>query len=173
VDSAKLNDWMQVIGIFAVVASLIFVGLQMKQAQTIAIGDQYQARASMAMDMYLARWQSEEALQLSAESISKGVESGRLGDAVRQSLEQEGPIMVAFRSARYRADITTFDNYHFQYEQGLLTESAWRSFRTRLKTVLANDINAEFYRGMRGHFRSSFHEVCDEILQEIAEDRAQ
>jgi hypothetical protein len=30
-DSAKLNDWMQVIGIFALVASLVFVGLQMKR----------------------------------------------------------------------------------------------------------------------------------------------
>ncbi len=35
-DSAKLNDWMQVIGIFAVVLSLIFVGLQMRQEQAIA-----------------------------------------------------------------------------------------------------------------------------------------
>ena len=36
-DTAKLNDWLQVIGIFAVVASLLFVGLQMKQSQNIAI----------------------------------------------------------------------------------------------------------------------------------------
>jgi hypothetical protein len=36
-DSAKLNDWMQVVGIFAVVASLVFVGLQMRQEQEIAI----------------------------------------------------------------------------------------------------------------------------------------
>jgi len=35
-DSAKLNDWMQVVGIFALVASLVFVGLQMKQTQEIA-----------------------------------------------------------------------------------------------------------------------------------------
>ena len=28
-DSAKLNDWMHVVGIFALVASLIFVGLRM------------------------------------------------------------------------------------------------------------------------------------------------
>ena len=35
-DSAKLNDWMQVIGIFAVVASLIFVALQIRQDQAIA-----------------------------------------------------------------------------------------------------------------------------------------
>jgi hypothetical protein len=27
-DSAKLNDWLQVVGMFAVVASLIFVGMQ-------------------------------------------------------------------------------------------------------------------------------------------------
>jgi hypothetical protein len=36
VDSAKLNDWMQVIGIFAVVASLIFVGLQMQLDRRLA-----------------------------------------------------------------------------------------------------------------------------------------
>ena len=36
-DSAKLNDWMQVVGIFALVASLVFVGLQMRQARDVAI----------------------------------------------------------------------------------------------------------------------------------------
>ena len=36
-DSAKLNDWMQVVGFFALVASLIFVGLQIRQDQEIAI----------------------------------------------------------------------------------------------------------------------------------------
>jgi len=35
-DSAKLNDWMQVIGIFAVFASLIFVGLQMQLDRRLA-----------------------------------------------------------------------------------------------------------------------------------------
>ena len=36
-DSAKLNDRMQVLGIFAVVASLVFVGMQIRQDQDIAI----------------------------------------------------------------------------------------------------------------------------------------
>ena len=40
-DSAKLNDWMQVVGIFALVASLLFVGLQMNQSQNIAIVETY------------------------------------------------------------------------------------------------------------------------------------
>jgi hypothetical protein len=37
-ESVKLDDWMQIPGMFAIVASLIFVGLQMKQSQDIAIG---------------------------------------------------------------------------------------------------------------------------------------
>ena len=32
-DATKLNDWMQIVGIFAVVGSLIFVGMEMRQAQ--------------------------------------------------------------------------------------------------------------------------------------------
>lgn len=38
-DSAKLNDWLQVIGIFALVASLVFVGFQIKQTQEIGQGE--------------------------------------------------------------------------------------------------------------------------------------
>ncbi len=44
-DSAKLSDWLQVVGLFAVVASLIVVGLQMKQTDAIALSAIYQERA--------------------------------------------------------------------------------------------------------------------------------
>jgi hypothetical protein len=53
-DSAKLNDWLQVVGIFALVASLIFVGLQMAQDREIALSGIYQARAQMTIDINLA-----------------------------------------------------------------------------------------------------------------------
>jgi hypothetical protein len=36
-DSAKLHDWLQLVGIFALVGSLIFVGLQLKQTQEVAL----------------------------------------------------------------------------------------------------------------------------------------
>ena len=50
-DSAKLNDWMQVVGIFAVVLSLIFVGLQMRQEQEIAIVDTYGSVADAQVNL--------------------------------------------------------------------------------------------------------------------------
>jgi len=49
-DSAKLNDWLQVIGLFGVIAGLAFVGLQMKQEQKIALSAAYQARVEIACD---------------------------------------------------------------------------------------------------------------------------
>ena len=50
-DSAKLNDWLQVIGIFALVASLIFVGLQMKQAQEIGNAERRMTRVANEIEL--------------------------------------------------------------------------------------------------------------------------
>ena len=53
-DSAKLNDWMQVLGIFALVASLIFVGLQMQQSHEIASSQTQQARTDATVEMIVS-----------------------------------------------------------------------------------------------------------------------
>ena len=53
-DSAKLNEWMQVVGIFAVVASLIFVGLQMQQDREIALSVATQARTETTVQSIAA-----------------------------------------------------------------------------------------------------------------------
>jgi hypothetical protein len=50
-DSAKLNDWMQVFGIFALVGSLIFVGLQMRQDRTIALVESLASRSEVIADL--------------------------------------------------------------------------------------------------------------------------
>ncbi len=94
-DSAKLNDWMQVVGIFALVASLIFVGLQMKQSQEIAVADQYQDRADAALEWYLARMQSDTALKLAAQNLIGDANSESSPGGIRLSLKSEDPIILA------------------------------------------------------------------------------
>ena len=54
------RDTAELFGIAAIVVSLIFVGLQMKQSQEIAIADQYQDRADAALNYYLAQFQSDQ-----------------------------------------------------------------------------------------------------------------
>lgn len=50
-DLAMLNDWMQVVGIFAVVVSLIFFGMQMRQTQEISVATLYQMRSDSAREI--------------------------------------------------------------------------------------------------------------------------
>ena len=95
-DSAKVSDWMQIIGIFALVASLIFVGLQMKQSQDIAIAAQYQSRADTALEYYLAQMQSDQALSSRGKALSKDAISGRLPTAFKNLVEEEGPESAAY-----------------------------------------------------------------------------
>jgi DNA-binding GntR family transcriptional regulator len=49
-ESQKLHDWLQVIGIAAVVASLIFVGLQIKQSDEIALAEILESVAARAIE---------------------------------------------------------------------------------------------------------------------------
>ena len=69
-DSAKLNDWMQVIGIFALVASLIFVGMQMRLDREIARVMIYQSRASTTAEVLATLASSPDAMAASVKSLS-------------------------------------------------------------------------------------------------------
>jgi hypothetical protein len=169
-NTTNWKDVAELIGIAAIVASLIFVGLQMKQSHEIAIADQYQARADAALGFHLSGMENSHALQNVALGIQDGIESGRLGNAIRQFMEVNGPEMAAVRSVRYRSLITMYDNYHFQYEQGFLTESSWQAFRTRIKSMLSDDVFREFHESLRGSLRGTFEAECDRILEEIAEE---
>lgn len=50
-NSEKLRDWLEIVGIFSVVASLVFVGLQMRQDQTLAEAQQYIDKAASHVEM--------------------------------------------------------------------------------------------------------------------------
>jgi len=125
-DSAKLNDWMQVFGIFAVVASLIFVGFQMKQSQEIAIANQYQARAVTAVELQEARQQSEV---ISRREGQLWMDSYGLPDGFDENLTAEEFGVLIFDARRV---LYAYDNNHFQYNAGFITEEAWQANRATI-----------------------------------------
>ena len=47
----SLDVWIQLIGMVSIVFSLLFVGLQMQQSQTIALASQQQARTEVLVDI--------------------------------------------------------------------------------------------------------------------------
>jgi len=62
IDTAKVQDWLQIIGTFGVIASLMFVGLQMRQTHDIALSTTYQNRTATAIDTNIGSINSPELL---------------------------------------------------------------------------------------------------------------
>jgi hypothetical protein len=75
------KDIVEVVGIAAIVASLVFVGLQMRQAQSIAIADSYQQQA-------VATLAKSELATMHSELVAKANRGESLSDAETFALSE-------------------------------------------------------------------------------------
>ena len=112
-DIAKLNDWLQAVGLFGVIASLIFVGLQMKQTQEIALASTYNARASQTVDAMSG--------SLATPQFYSGM--AKIYSGLRGQLTAEEYVAIEQENAIY---LTVYENNYFQYEMGFLPEGHWQ-----------------------------------------------
>ena len=89
----KRYDWKSIaelVGIAAIVASLVFVGLQLKQSQEIAIAEQYQNRADAALEFWISMAQSDATIAHWANRFTRYVESDAAEESVVSLYEEEG-----------------------------------------------------------------------------------
>ena len=157
-DSSKLNDWMQVIGIFALVASLIFVGLQMKQAHEIALSQAYQARASSVAEAVMTMASNEHVMS----AFNKGF-AGQ-DDSITDTEQSAG-----FWSLH--AVMLLYENAYYQYELGFLPENHWLRHRESIKTMMKiNSFWRSTIRLLSPGLRPSFAKVMAEVDAEVREE---
>ncbi len=159
-DSAKLNDWMQVFGIFAVVGSLIFVGMQMKQDRDIALSAAMQARTDTTVQDILAK--ASNPIYLSA------IEKIELGDM--ESLLPSEKLAVSIHNA---ATLFNLENVHSQYLSGYVSEDRWRAPRAAIKGLLRSTYDPrKNYEANPAAWRESFQQLLDELINEIDSETA-
>jgi hypothetical protein len=178
VDSAKLNDWMQIVGTFAIVASLIFVGLQMKQSQEIAVAGQYQARFESTAETARAYLQSDTALRIWGSAFKAGIPSSKtLSDDFKIWAQEQPAEELAFRYWVARIGLKTHDNQLFQYRNGFISEDSWQSFHRGFMGNLRNPKELSFHRQAYlsdpNSWSTSFQEYVEETLAEIRSDTTQ
>ena len=130
---------MQVVGIFALIASLLFVGLQLKQTQEIALADQYRARAEAAQNMFLAIQES-------------GISMASLGKPMSEKTPAEvtASINVSYWSW------TQYDNHYFQYSSGFLDDESWEGIRRRIQRQYDLCDRRSVWESMKPYIRPSF-----------------
>jgi len=161
------RDLAELMGMAAIVASLVFVGLELRQAQQIAIAGQYQQRAEAFVTNQYNRLAFESSQTVLAQR-AKTTYSEVIDREVLDSMSDEA---LAVQWVNAGANLTMFDNNYFQYQSGLMSEEGWLSMRRRLAGAISsnNFIRAELMvRGDR--YRESFQEMALEIVAEIDSD---
>jgi hypothetical protein len=154
-EAAKINDWLQVIGMFGVIASLVFVGLQMKQTQEIALSNTYQARAHASVERNVAITTSP--ILLSAEAkLWVGKEA------------QLTPEEIVALSHNFYSQMDTFENNHYQLESGFLSEEHWQKNLAELKCIFTSP----FYQQMwvPEEYRASYSRLIDRIVRDARDN---
>ena len=165
----KLNwgDLAEIIGHVAIVASLIFVGLQLMQSQDIAIATQYQERAAAAVEYNGSQMQNTLAIAEKGAEILTFASSGDASPELKSFVDGRSPESVGMWFYENRVFFTMIDNFHYQYTNGFMEEESWDAFNRELRKQLAKDSVVAYYSHYALSLRASFESHCDEILKGI------
>ena len=156
----KNPDWKsiaEIIGVAAIVASLIFVGLQMRQSHEIARSEANHSRAETSVSV-LVDASSNPYFLSSMAKISNG-----------QGDEMTGEERAA-RQLVLLAQLIHWENMYIQYLEGFFYERRWLASRASLKSALESTeivSTRQIYEAAPGLWSSEFQELVDALLTEI------
>ncbi len=167
-DKPSWKDIAEFIGIGAIVASLIFVGLELQQQQKIAIAAQYQERSKTAIDYFLEISERPVYQQRTAERLRRRYDVSDLTREDRELLENGSPKEICDWFIQAQINLLMFDNNYFQYESGFASEDTWQNQRERLKWLLqTNSFARQEIRTFGSRFRPTFVDVLSPLIDEI------
>jgi hypothetical protein len=144
--SQKFNDSLQILGMFGIIGSLAFVGLQLKQSQEIAIASQYQARLDSVIAVKGNLLQSDSLIE-----VTRKAENGEpLGQT---------DILVLDLAVGQIFDL--WETNHFQYVNGFVSEEHWQGVLREIDMSLGKLYVPEYWASNRLSYRESFVEIID------------
>ena len=149
------HDWLQIVGLFGVIASLVFVGLQLKLDREFALSAATQARTETTIQNIMGSASNP----ILASAIDK-IESGN-SDSLLPSERRTLSLMST-------TPLFNLQNVHFQYQNGFVAEERWLGSRQTLKGILRTPYLARAaYESNPGAWPESFQDVVNELLAEI------
>ena len=168
-NSEKVNDWLQLVGMVAIVASLLFVGLQLKLSRDIAIAAQYQARVDHVNAGVGDVLQSAPGMRVVGRITLENILASNDIPANLKAWASEQPVEeLAYRTLTAYRSLKNRDNLYFQYQAGFLTEEAWDAVRAEFRGELHNPRawTRNLYEDNPEIWRKSFRTLINELLDE-------
>jgi hypothetical protein len=145
------KDIAELIGIAAIVGSLIFVGLQMKQSHDIAISNQYQAR----LDSVLAA----KGNMLQSEAFIAAMQKVERGESL-------GSVDFTVLDLAIGQMFDNWESNHFQYVSGYVDEEHWQSVEREIEQSLSLFLVSKYWEENSRSYRDSFAAVVDSLIED-------
>ena len=153
--STNWKDIAELFGIAAIVASLIFVGLQMKQSHEIALAEIYQARTATVMD-----WNQTLA---TSDLVLSAFEKSATGQ-----FDEINPMERRASSAMIMSALYAYENSHYQHTLGFVSQEHWDRARSALALYMLDPIWREQTLANTQILQPSFRQVVEEIAAETS-----
>jgi len=152
-DADRFRYWrlaLEMVGIVSIVASLVFLGLQMRQTHEIALATLYQMRADSARELTKTQLESEV------------LRDARLkADAGAELTPHD---LFVLNSADFLS-FNHFESSHFLYQQGLLSDEHWESDLRAIGAMMeGNPDLQDYWREHKNEYRPSFVQAIDDRL---------
>lgn len=152
----NLDVWIQLTGMLSIVASLIFVGLEMRQSQRIAMAGQQMERTAIVTNSIAAF--TEAGLDWHSAAMEN-----------RPDLTDQYSPGIASGRNNFHQGLFIYENDYFQFSQGLMPEEVWQA---KLE-ALAHYYNQCNYRDIiqirKTFFPSGLIEVFNSLQDVCAE----
>ena len=157
---SKVREWLEVLGLFGIIGSLIFVGLEMRQAQQIAISNTNQSRTDTTVGLLLSL--ATEPILLSAQAkISSGLYN-------ELTLEEQ----IAMRNIS-SGTMMIYENIHYQYLNGFIPPERWQGTLVNLQNTLRLPDFRQHFGSNPDRWSAQFRQLVDGIIEKIEESEQQ
>jgi len=148
---SRIRDSLEIIGLFGVVASLVFVGVELQQSQQIAISNASQARTDSTIQL-LSVLATEPVIRSGFEKISAGRGGERTPDEIFAMHQLS------------TAALMNYENIHYQYLNGFVPPERWQGTVTFLEANLAQPGFRRVYESNQEGWSPEFQELVDDII---------
>ena len=139
----SLDTWIQLLGMLSVLAGLLFVGLEMRQSQRIAIGAQQQTRAQMGMETAF-HWSDND------------MDSAVFFRANDSELTKEE---ISYLRTDANVWWYIYESDFEQYELGLMEEEVWQAKLRGIESYYNLCVARDIYQDRSQMFSENFKEV--------------
>lgn len=152
----NFEGWIQLLGMVGVLGGLVFVGLEMRQSQLIAVAGQQQARANMYVNRYLTF------IEAGLDYYNVNVGSAFTDLSTEQQSARRNNLWITW---------VIYENDYYQYEAGLMTEENWEANLENIRRGYNQCDNRDIYEFYSQFFEDGFRKIIEAFPNECLDDR--